>query len=192
MSSSSSSSIDSRSSSSSSSDSGDTSSSTSSGEFPVFGTTYYSDFRDIDSINNPILDNEVKMQYSGYWEKNWLAKDVDFDKFGYGLKRTLNSIGSIYCNDSSKLFSLQAGYVGMVLSLPFPIINGIYSPLINDTTEYNEYLLWGVNVGRYETSQPSLYASLTPRGIEFTVWTSLGKNTICDTTTNIEIGRAHV
>lgn len=151
----------------------------------IDGITYYSEFEDINAINNPIVDNNTKMQFNGYWEKDWLPSTLEFNEFGYGLKRTLNSRGSIYCTDASRLFSMQSGYVGMTVSLPFPITDGVYLPLKNDSTEFNECLLFGVNVGRYETSQPSLYASLTPRGIEFTVWTSAGKHTICDSTTTI-------
>ena len=158
------------------------STSSSSGEFPVHGVTYYSNFRDINDINNPFMNNNVKMQFGGYWEQN--CTSLDFDYMGYGLKRTLNSQGSIYCSDASKLFSMERGCISMVLSLPSSITNGVYLPLKDDATEFNEYLLWGVNVGRYETSIPSLYASLTPRGIEFTVWTSAGKHTTCDTSTN--------
>lgn len=161
------------------------SSSSSSGEYPFYGTTYYSELKDVHSINNAVINN-AEMQFGGYWEQNWSASTLDFNKMGYGLKRTINNQGSIYCNDTSKLFSMDKGYVGIIISLPFSITNGVYLPLVNDTAEFNEYLLWGVNVGRYETSQPSLYASLTPRGIEFTVWTSAGKHTISDTSTNIE------
>lgn len=173
------------SSSSSSSSSRGYSSSSSSGEFSFYGATYYSTFRDINAINNPIIDNNIKMQYDGFWETSWSNVGLDFDKFGYGIKKTSNSQGSIYCSDASKLFSMQQGYVGMIISLPYPITNGVYLPLKSDASEYNEYILWGVNVGRYEASQPCLYASLTPRGIEFTIWTSYGKHTICDITTDV-------
>ena len=158
----------------------------SSGVYSAIGCTYYSDFRNINAINNPLINNSVQMQYGGYWEKDWLPTDLTFDSFGYGLKRTLNSQGSIFCNDASKLFSMGRGYMGMVISLPYPIINGIYEPLINDVTDINELFLCGINIGRYQVSQPSLYAALTPRGIEFTIWTSAGLNVITDTSTNID------
>jgi hypothetical protein len=183
-SSSTSSSTESFSSNSSNSSSSFSSSSTSSGDILVSGITYYSNFFDINSINNPLMDNNVKMQYGGYWEKNWSVPSLDFDNFGYGLKRTKNSLGSIFCSDTSKLFSMQKGYLQMVMSLPDSIVNGVYAPLVNDAATYNEYILWGTNVGQYEVSQPTLYAALTPNGIEFTVWTSAGRQTITDITTN--------
>jgi photosystem II stability/assembly factor-like uncharacterized protein len=163
-----------------------TSSSTSLSEvIPKYdGVTYYSDFKDVTSINNTLLNN-ARMSYSGFWISDWNTSNLDLDKWGYGIKKTNNSQGLIYCNDSSQLFSSNVGYLGMVISLPFSVINGIYSPLRGDASTFNEMILWGVNVGQFENTQPGFYASLTPRGIEFTIWTSAGKHTIRDITTNI-------
>ena len=126
MSSSSSSSVDSSSSSSSTSDS-----SSSSQELLTYGVTYLSNFRDINSINNPLIDNDVRMQYAGYFNKDWQKDELEFDDFGYGLSKTKNNQGAIFCNDASKLFSPGEGYVGMVLNFPYEIVNGVHYFLNN-------------------------------------------------------------
>ena len=142
--------------------------------------TYYNDFADINSINNPLVDNSVQMQFKGFFYKNWTRNGIDFDNVGYGLKKTVNDQGFIYCSDSSKLFSMSSGYVGMLISFPYSFVDGVYQTLINDTQTLNEYILWGVNIGQYQNAQPGLYAALTPRGIEFTVWTSRAQSTLRD------------
>jgi hypothetical protein len=164
-----------------------TSASTSSGEFTPSGITYYSDFRDITSVNNPKINNNTKMQFNGNFVNDFTV--LDFNKFGYGLKRTKTSQGSIFCNDASKLFSFSSGYLGMTISLPYSIANGIYEPLIGNNDKFGEYLLWGVNIGKLETCQPSLYAALTSRGIEFTIFTSAGNHTIVDNFSNIDANK---
>lgn len=143
----------------------------------VSGITYNTDFADQNSINNPLVGSNVQMQFGGFWSKS---------PTGNGIVKTKNSRASIYCNDASQLFSLDSGYVSMTLSFPFAIRDGIYLPLKDDTSTLNEYMLWGVNVGQYEVAQPSLYAALTPRGIEFTVFTSEGIQTLRDTVSNID------
>jgi len=151
----------------------------------IDGATYYSDCKDQASISNPIIDNDVRMKFSGFWEKNWSPETRNIDTIGYGLKKTKNGSSAIFCNDASKLVSMSDGYVGMVLSFPQEIVDGVYAPLLNDTSEVNEYLLWGVNIGAKEPSQPTIYAALTPRGIEFTIWTGNAKDTIIDTSTTV-------
>jgi len=170
----------------SSSSSDDTSSSTSSGDFPVFGTTYYSEFKELHSVNNPIVDNGSEMKYSGFFDVGWNEDTLNIEKMGYGLKKTPRNQSAIFCDDASKLFTMSQGYLGMVLSFPSSIVNGVYTPLRNDTNELNEYILWGVNVGQYEIAQPGLYAALTPRGIEFTTKSSKGFHTMTDTSLNAE------
>ena len=170
-------------SSSSSSSEGYTSSS-SSGDNPITGITYYSDFKDMNSINNAII-NEARIQYRGFFDVAWDKDTLDIEDFGYGLRKTRNNQGMILCDDASKLFSMESGAVKIILSLPYDIVNGVYKPLINDNSDLNEYILWGVNIGRYETGQPGLYAALTPRGIEFTIKTSKGNHTITDNISNI-------
>ena len=159
--------------------------STSSEEIIAYGSTYYSNFIDINSINNPLVNNNVQMQYSGFFEKDWTPSTIDINYPGNGLKKTINNHGLIFCNDASKLFSFNSGYLGMVLSLPFSITNGVYLPLKNNTSDENEYILWGVNIGKYENCQPGFYAALTPRGIEFTIWTSRGRVVLVDNVSNI-------
>ena len=151
---------------------------------PVYGCTYYSDFNNVNAINNALL-NSANMSHGGFWTSDWSDSNLDFTRWGYGLKKTKNSQSLIYCSDASQLFSSSVGYLGMVISLPFSITNGIYSLLENDTSTFNEMILWGVNIGQFENSQPGFYAALTPRGIEFTTWTSAGKNIIRDTVTTI-------
>lgn len=170
---------------SSSSTSLSTSSSTSSIEiYNNYGITYYSDFKDVNSINNPKIDNNVKMKFVGHFEKDF--NGFNFDKMGYGIKRTKNGTGVIYCNDASRLFSISKGYLGVIVSFPEEITDGIYYPLIGDNSKLNEYVLWGVNICGHNICQPGLYAALTPRGIEFTIFTSAGHHTIVDNVSDIE------
>lgn len=144
------------------------------------GVTYYNDFVDINSINNPIVGSNVQMQFKGFFDKNWTRNGLNFDNVGYGLKKTVNNQGLIYCNDSSKLFSFSSGYVGILVNFPYSFVDGVYQLLLNDVSTLNEYILWGVNIGQYENSQPGFYAALTPRGIEFTIWTSRARHTLRD------------
>ena len=159
--------------------------STSSGDFPIFGVTYYNDFRDVYSINNPIVDNETKMRFSGFFDKDWTIETREFDQLGYGLKKTKNSQGAIFCDDASKLFGGDVGYLSFIISFPYRITNGVYSSLGNQGVEFDEYILWGVNVGEHEISQPGLYASFTSSGTEFTACTPSHTFSIRDTTTTI-------
>jgi len=159
--------------------------SSSSEEITPYGLTYYSEFKDVNSINNPLSDNDTKMQYLGFLKDSWERNDLDFDYFGYGLKKTTNNRGLIFCDDASKLFSIEEGYVGMLLSLPYGITNGVYVPLAGDTSDLNKYILWGVNVGISDVSQPSLYAALTPNGIQFRTLSASADFSIYDVTTTI-------
>ena len=172
---------------SSSSSSSEISSESMSSEVSVpSGVSYYSDFKNYMSIANPTLGKQAQMQYSGFLKEDWTKEDVDFDNFGYGLRKTKNNKGFIYCKDASSLFSLTQGYIEMVINLPDAITSGVYEPLKNDNLDISEYLLWGVNVGQHEIGQPGLCASLTPRGIEFTIFTAESQFTIIDTVTNAE------
>jgi len=162
------------------------SSSTSSGSLVPRGISYYSDFQEYTSVANPLLGKSAQMQYSGFLKKDWVRSDVDFDEFGYGLSKVKNNKGVIFCEDASKLFDLEEGYLEMVLSLPYRITNGVYNPLNGDALDISEYVLWGVNIAEREIGQPGLYAALTPRGIEFTIFTADSEFTIVDTVTNTE------
>ncbi len=149
------------------------------------GVTYHSDFQNMKSITTPVIDNDVRMGYKGHFEKDWDLYEMDFDSFGYGLKKTRHNSGIIFCNDSSKLFSMGLGYVGMILSFPKSFINGVYSGLLNNVT-INEHFLWGVNPGKTKSYMPCLYSSLTNNGIEFTVWSSACKFTLIDQYSNFD------
>lgn len=149
------------------------------------GMTYYSDFRSYKSISNPILSNNVNMKYNGFWSEDWQLGEQDFDKFGYGLKKVKSSAASIFCEDASKLFSMNEGYLGVVLSFPCDVKNGTPSRRKSHNSEFNSNILWGVNVGRYEMSQPGLLAEFTPDGLDFSVWTSKGAFTMTDNITNV-------
>jgi hypothetical protein len=149
------------------------------------GVTYHSDFKNMKSITTPVIDNDVRMGYKGHFEKDWDLYDVDFDSFGYGLKKNRHNSGTIFCKDSSKLFSMGLGYVGMILSFPKSFINGVYSGLLNNVT-INEHFLWGVNPGKTKSYMPCLYSSLTNNGIEFTVWSSACKFTLIDQYSNFD------
>ena len=174
------------SSSSSSSSSEQYSTSTSSAVFEEEGVTYYSNLKNVNSINNPVMGEDAGMRYSGYFDMAWDRNSLDIDYEGYGLRKSINNKGAIYCNDASRLFSMSRGYVGMTLSLPNPIKEGVYMPLLDDINELNEYILWGVNNGLYTPSTPGLYSALTPRGIEFTTFTTGGRHTITDSISDID------
>lgn len=148
--------------------------------------TYYSEFRNVNDINNPIIDNDVGMQYLGFLKKDWDAEGFHFDAFGYGLSKTVANSGAIFCNDASRLFSMESGYVQMVLSLPHEIIDGVYYLASNTTLDIDDYILWGSNVGDIETCPPGFFAALTPYGIQFTIKNSSTTYTITDITTNID------
>lgn len=148
------------------------------------GTTYYSECKRMSSIINPTIDNKVNMRYTGFFDE--VDNDnVEFDSFGYGLKKTRANKGLIICNDSSRCFNTSKGYVGMVLSLPEKIVNGVYTKISDSQSYLNEYLLWGINVGIMQPSFPSIYAKLTSQGVEFTIWTIYGKYTLVHNTINI-------
>jgi hypothetical protein len=136
------------------------------------GVTYYNNFRDLNSIANITTDNDTLMQFSGFFDKDWSDKGLQFDYFGYGLKKTINNKGAIFCWDASKLFSFDSGYIGMVLSLPHKIENGIYAPLKNSNSLINENILFGVNVGQNDISYPGIYSALSGQGIEFNMKTA--------------------
>lgn len=149
------------------------------------GITYYCDCRDLSSISNPIINNGVKMKHGGFFVSSWNQYETDFEDVCYGLRKTKANQGLIYCNDASKLFGMSFGYVGLTLELPNSITDGIYTPLLNSNVELNEYILWGVNLGKTEASYPSVYAKLTKNGIEFTIWSSLAKFSMIDAYTSV-------
>jgi len=149
------------------------------------GTTYYSEFKNIRSITNPVIDNDVKMKYKGFFVPNWAPQSITFDNFGYGLQKTISNRGGLFCDDASKLFSLQKGYVSLLLDLPYSIINGVYQ-ILDDSLD--SYILFGINIGRSGISQPSIYAAFTDSGIRFEIWSSYGRFFMIDTYTNAVAG----
>jgi len=145
--------------------------------------TYLNNFRGLESINNPVIGSAVQMRFNGFFSPDYSGRS--FNSIGFGLKKTINSKGRIYCDDASELFDIEGGSLNIVLSFPYDITNGIYAPLQDSTTTFNEYILWGVNIGQREASQPSLYAALTKTGIQFSIWTYSGRTTIVDSTTTV-------
>lgn len=141
--------------------------------------TYYSDIKDLKSIHNPLMDNSVEMRHSGFFE---VVKNDQTPYFGTSLKKTLQNQGRIFCNDSSKLFNITSGYVGMILSFPCNIQKGVLSQVrFSD----NEYMLWSVNMGRTDISASGIGVFLTKNGIEFRVKTSGGNYSLTDSVTTI-------
>ena len=104
-----------------------------------------------------------------------------------GLQNTSCTNGAIYHTDASQLFPLSGGKVSLRLQLPQPIVNGVYAPLDDSSSEYDlqDYLIWAVNIGGGYITSPGIYAALTPNGIEFTIWTAAGRKTLLNTTANI-------
>jgi hypothetical protein len=143
--------------------------------------TYYSNCKDLNSIVNPIIDNNVYMQYNGYF--NELNKINN--QFLHGLKKTKSSQGRIFTNDASKLFSFSQGYIGIILTLPDNVYNGVYSKLLNDNSKVNEYFIWGVNANEKSEKMPCIKASFTKNGIEFLIWTRYGKFKLIDDISNL-------
>jgi hypothetical protein len=141
--------------------------------------TYYSDLKDINSIHNPLMDNSTEMRHSGFFD---VAQNDSTPYFGTSLKKTLHNKGSIFCDDSSKLFSITTGYVNLLISFPHNIIKGVYSKTRDSD---HRYLIWGVNVGQLGIGNPGLGAYLSKDGIEFAVHTSSGLYTIVDQETTV-------
>jgi len=123
------------------------------------------------------------MQFSGFWEKNWTSDTRNTN--GYGIRKTANSLSSIFCNDASRLFSMSCGYVGMVLNFPFNIVKGTSQKLLDDKTTIKQSILWGVDVSEYNISQPGILAEFTEKGLEFTIWTSESFFTMIDSSSSV-------
>ena len=137
--------------------------------------------KDEKSIINPIIDNNVKMQYKGFFDKSWDKYSSSINDSGYGLKKTNINRGVIYTNDSSRLFEdLSKGYVGFHIKLPNKIENGVYETLLNEELYINEHILWAINPDMLRGSYPSAHGSLTKNGIEFSLWSSYGKCTLIE------------
>lgn len=146
------------------------------------GITYYSEFKNVIDIINPILDNNVYMKFRGSFEPAWTDETVKFKNFGYGLKRGKFGRGLIYSKDASKLFSMGNGYIGITLELPEDITNGIYSPIKNQNYKY---YIFGSNINSNGLVSPGIQACFSSSGIEFTIATSAAIFTITDTSTTV-------
>ena len=106
-----------------------------------------------------------------------------------GLERNLANRGTFLCRDAGRLFSMASGEVRMSLILPYDLSLGVYSPLEGTSgAEFEDYVLWAVNMGEGYITQPGMYAALTPSGMEFTLWSSAGRYTVMDTTTSCAAG----
>lgn len=141
--------------------------------------TYYSDLKDLKSINNPLINNGVGMRHSGFFE---IERNDQIPYFGTSIKKTLHNQGRIFCNDSSKLFSISKGYVDLTLSFPYNINDGV---LFNVKFSDKEYMLWSVNMGQLDIHSSGIGVFLTKNGIEFRVKTSGGSYSLIDNKTNI-------
>ena len=154
-------------------------------------TTYLSECENKEAINNPKFGRDAGMCASGYFDEVLVPYASAFEGDNKhivrgGLSKTLANRGALYCYDASKLFSMSRGYVGMRLSLPHAVANGVYEPLLGATDLLlKDYVLWGVNFGDHYVTLPGLYAAMTPYGIEFTVWSSAGKFSVLDTTSDL-------
>jgi len=106
------------------------------------------------------------------------------------LLKTSANRAMMVCDNAGNLFSAGAGSVSVRLSLPHAIAQGVYEPLAGGVGRtLTDLVIWGANFGDMYITQPGLYAAFTPAGIEFTVWTSTGKHSIVDITSNAEAGK---
>lgn len=150
-----------------------------------YGLTYLSNCQSVEEIINPHFGHDVDMQCQGFLDEIWVKSNLDYNYFGYGLEKTINNKGLIFCNNANKVVSLGEGYVSLVLSLPEIIDKGVLQSLRNKNSYVNSYILWGINVGNFNSSQPGMYAALTTEGIQWTIYSSYATFTITDDVSNI-------
>lgn len=139
--------------------------------------TYYSDLKDLKSINNPLIDNGVIMRHSGFFE---VVKNDNIPYFGTSLKKTLANQARIFCDDSSKLFSIDEGYVSLMLSMPFNVQKGV---LYKAKQTKGDFMLWSVNMDQDDIGASGIGAFFSDKGIEFRVHTSAGQYSLIDNQT---------
>jgi len=150
----------------------------------------------VDSVENPAYGAGVNMRCVGRFGREDDPNGTEYDNLvdihsekGALLKTSVNR-AVIVCDNAGNLFSAGMGSVSVRLSLPYAIANGVYQPLAGGTDRtLTDLVIWGANFGDTYITQPGLYAALTPAGIEFTVWTSSGKHSILDVTSNAEANR---
>jgi len=142
--------------------------------------TYYSDLKTIKDINNPLINNNVQMRHVGFFEN---SPNLTTPYFATSLTKTIQNKAMIYCANASKLFSINTGYVSLLLSFPASINNGVYSLVRNSD---KKYLLWGVNMGQTDIENPGIGAFLSNNGIEFSIKTLASYASLIDDTSSIQ------
>jgi hypothetical protein len=160
------------------------------------GLTYLSTCRSLEGISNPEAGQEAKMYFKGHFDETGSPDPSDYlnlkDVYTImgGLRKTASNGGIISCDDAGRLFAPHLGALSVRLSLPYAVENGIYALLAGGSNRtLTDLVIWGVNFGDYYISQPGIYAAFTPSGIEFTIWTSAGRQTIRDTVTTAEANK---
>lgn len=147
-----------------------------------------------ESINNPLVGHNVYMQVSGFF--NSVSKSIgkaypdDDIHVGWGgIEKTTNNGAAIFCKDASKLFSTASGGLSIRICLPdHDIVGGVYQGLLKTKRTIEDHIIWGVNVGEHYISQPGIYTAFTKNGIEFTIWTSRGIETLIEDRVNVIAG----
>lgn len=155
---------------------------------PVDLASYVSTCRGMSSIQNPATGAQAGVTYSGHFNEGGQQDDETFMNKGW-LERTTANRGAVICDNASRLFSMRSGMVSLTIRAPSSFINGVYLPLAGlEGSATGDMILWAANIGSAYITQPGLYAALTPKGIEFTVWSDAGKNTITDKVTSVGAG----
>lgn len=111
--------------------------------------------------------------------------------YASGLNKTEKSDLFVYSANASEILSFSSGEVSLQLSLPQNIENGKYS-LCSSRKYFSDYLLFAVNLEDTYINYPGMYASLSPEGIVFTIWTSYGRFSVVDKTTSVSSGESFV
>lgn len=106
-----------------------------------------------------------------------------------GINKTERSDLFLYSGSAANLLSFYSGSVQIQLTLGHEIKNGVYSLCTNDKY-FSDYLLFSVNQEDVYFTYPGIYASLSPYGIIFTIWTIYGRYSIFDTSSNIAQGES--
>jgi len=155
---------------------------------------YSCDCTSEESLRNPLVGVEVGMQVSGFFKTVQPSYEVAFPGDNIhvsrgGLEKTISNGGAIFCQDSSQLFSMDSGIISMRICLPdYDIVNGVYKGLGTSKGTLEDFILFGVNMGEHYIAQPGLYGALTKNGVEFTIWSSAGRETLLETNLNVEAG----
>lgn len=157
--------------------------------------TYISDCVDSESINNPMVGHSAGMRTVGHFNKvaPSILKAYSGDSLHTprgGLEKTTANGASIFCENATKLFSMSSGEISIRLSFPeHDIRKGVYKGMPGTIGSFEDFVIFGVNLGEHYISQPGLYGSLTKNGIEFTVWSSAGRYSLLEKTVNVQAGK---